>query len=184
MTLGVRFAIEKFVTMWLGFNEQIKEIEAKMKLQAIEDKSIDTVYQSVPGIGPISSRVLANELGNLQQFRNERQLFSYIGFTPSEHSSGEHTRQGHITKQGKPILRKILVQVAWTAIRYDKEVRMIYERIAARSGCKRAIIAIARRLIGRIKACFRTEMLYEKVKIDLSKNNSEKEKRLQKKLVA
>ena len=97
----------------------------------------------------------------MQQFENERQLSSFVGVTPSEHSSGEHVRQGHITKQGKPILRKILVQAAWTAIRYDKELRFVYNRIATRAGCKRAIIAIARKLIGRIRACFVKETLYE-----------------------
>jgi transposase len=169
MTPGVKFAIEKFVIMWKEFNQKIKEIEIQLKAQAIDDCAIDAVYQSVPGIGPTSARILANELGNLQQFENERRLSSYIGFTPSEHSSGEHTRQGHITKQGKPILRKILVQAAWTAIRHDEELRFVYERIAAKAGCKRAIVAIARKLIGRIRACFRTETVYETRKLDLSK---------------
>jgi transposase len=161
MLPGVRFAIEKFVDMWLEFNTKIKEIDMEIKKQAIEDRAIDEMYQAASGIGPTSARVLANELGNLQQFKNERQLFSYIGLTPSEHSSGEHTRQGHITKQGKPIVRKILVQVAWVAIRYDKELQIIYERIAAKSGAKRAIVAIARRLIGRLRASFRTGEIYK-----------------------
>lgn len=124
------------------------------------------MYQSVSGIGSTSARVLANELGDLQQFKNERQLFSYIGFTPSEHSSGEHTRQGHITKQGKPIVRKILVQAAWVAIRHDKRLQEAYERIAAKSGAKRAIVAIARRLIGCIRACFRTGEIYRAQKVE------------------
>lgn len=166
MLPGVRFAIEKFVTMWFEFDEKIKEIDIEIKKQAIEDRVIDEMYQTASGIGPTSARVLANELGNLQQFKNERQLFSYIGFTPSEHSSGEHTRQGHITKQGKPIVRKILVQAAWVAIRHDKELQTIYERIAAKSGSKRAIVAIARRLIGRIRACFRTGEVYEAQKVE------------------
>lgn len=160
MTPGVRFAIEAFATMWLDFNAKIKEIDKEIKKQAIKGKAIDGVYQAASGIGCTSARVLANELGDLQQFKNEGQLFSYIGFTPSEHSSGEHTRQGHITKQGKPIVRKILVQAAWVAIRHDKELQSIYERIAAKSGAKRAIVAVARRLIGRIRACFRTGELY------------------------
>lgn len=161
MTPGVKFAIEKFVAMWIEFNQKIKEIDIELKSQAIKDRTTDIVYQSAPGIGPTSARVLANELGNLKQFKNERQLSSFVGVTPSEHSSGEHVRQGHITKQGKPILRKILVQAAWTAIRYDKELRCVYNRIATRAGCKRAIIAIARKLIGRIRACFIKETLYE-----------------------
>lgn len=46
------------------------------------------------------------------------------------------------------------------AIRYDKKLQEVYERIAARSGAKRAIVAVARRLIGYIRACFRTGELY------------------------
>jgi len=166
MTPGVKFSVMTFATMWLEFNEKIKEIDKQIKLQAIKDNAIDEVYQSVSGIGETSARVLANELGDLQQFENERQLFSYIGLTPSEHSSGEHTRQGHITKQGKPIVRKILVQCAWVAIRHDKELQEIYERIASKSGAKRAIVGVSRRLVGRIRACFRTGSFYEAKKVE------------------
>lgn len=161
MTPGTKFAVEMFVKMWLEFDAKIKEIDIEIKKQAIKDSAIDSVYQSAAGIGVTSARVLANELEDLQQFKNERELFSFIGLTPCEHSSGEHTRQGHITKQGKPIVRKILVQAAWVAIRHDKSLQAIYERIAARSGAKRAIVAVARRLIGRIRACFRTRKSYE-----------------------
>jgi transposase len=166
MTPGVKFSIETFAAMWLEFDTKIKEIDKEIKKQAVKHKETDMMYQSASGIGCTSARVLANELGDLQQFKNERQLFSYIGFTPSEHSSGEHTRQGHITKQGKPIVRKILVQAAWVAIRHDKKLQAIYERIASKSGAKRAIVAVARRLIGHIRACFRTGEIYEAQKIE------------------
>jgi len=166
MMPGLKFAIELFAKTWLEFDDKIKDIDLELAKQAAKDSAIDTVYQAVSGIGPTNARVLANELEDLQQFKNEGQLFCYIGFTPSEHSSGEHTRQGHITKQGKPLLRKILVQSAWVAIRYDKCLQAIYERIAAKSGAKRAIVAIARRLIGRIRACFRTGKLYEAQKVE------------------
>lgn len=158
---GVRFAIEKFAEMWLEFDAKIKEIDVEIKRQAIEDHATEVVYRNACGIGCTSARVLANELGDLQQFKNERQLFSFIGLTPCEHSSGEHTRQGHITKQGKPIIRKILVQAFWVAIRYDKGLQEIYERIAVKAGAKRAIVAVARRLIGRIRACFRKGEVYK-----------------------
>jgi transposase len=166
MMPGIKFAVIAFAKMWLEFDAKIKEIDNEIKKQAVKDKVVDGMYQTARGVGSTSARVLANELGDLQQFKNERQLFSYIGLTPSEHSSGEHTRQGHITKQGKPIVRKILVQAAWVAIRHDKSLQIIYERIAAKSGAKRAIIAVARRLIGRIRACFRTGEIYEAQKIE------------------
>ena len=109
---------------------------------------------------PTAARVLANELGDMSQFQTERQIFSYTGFTPSEHSSGDRIRQGHISRQGKPVFRRILVQAAWVAIRHDRSLEEIYNRISARSGGKRAIVGVARRLIGRLRACFRTGKLY------------------------
>ena len=78
MTPGVGFAIKKFAEMWLEFDAKIKEIDMEIKEQAIKDSTIDAVYQATTGIGCTSARVLTNELGNLQQFKNERQLSSYL----------------------------------------------------------------------------------------------------------
>jgi transposase len=156
---GLKFALGHYCNLWLHINEKIAEIDREISIQAQAD-GLEIIYRSVPGIGPTSARVLANELGNMSQFNNERQLFSYLGLTPSEHSSGEHVRQGHITRQGRPILRKILIQVAWKAIKLDNSLGEIYEQLSKRAGGKRAIVAIARRIAGHIRACFRTGELY------------------------
>lgn len=158
---GIKYALNHYVDMWLSIDSKIKEINKEISIQAKHDEALEKVYRSVPGIGPTSARVLANELGDMSQFNNERQLFSYIGVTPCEHSSGEHTRQGNITRQGKPILRKILVQVSWAAIRKDSSLEEIYFNLAKRVGGRKAIIGIARRIIGRIRACFRKGELYK-----------------------
>ena len=160
LTAGIRYAINQYIAMWQHMNEKIKEIDEEISRQAIKDGAIETIYRSIPGIGPTSARALANELENALRFNNERQLFSYVGLTPCEYSFGEHVRQGHITRQGKPILRKILVEVAWKIIRQDMSMKTIFERLSARVGKQRAIVAIARRLAGRIRACFKTGELY------------------------
>lgn len=162
MKPGLRYAIETLIKEWEGYNDKIKEVEKLLEKQAEEDKEVEEIYQSVSGIGKTAARILANELGNMLQFSSEKQLFSHIGLTPSEYSSGEHVRKGHISRQGKPILRSILVQCSWVAIRYDKELYQVYERISKKAGSKRAIVAIAGKLIGRIRACFRKEEKYIK----------------------
>lgn len=118
------------------------------------------MYRAAPGIGALSSRILANELESMRQFTNEKQLFSYTGLTPSEYSSGENKRQGSISRQGKSILRKILVQAAWRAIKQDDLLLKFFDRISVRSGKKRAIVAVARKLIGQIRATFISGELY------------------------
>ncbi|MBF8263607.1 MAG: hypothetical protein HW387_1272 [Parachlamydiales bacterium] len=157
---GLKYAIGNYIAQWRQMDAKIKEIEKELAVQAQKDGSIEAIYRSVPGVGPISARVLANEVEDTLQFSNERRLFSYTGLTPSEHSSGENIRQGHITRHGKSILRKILVQVAWKAIHLDISLKEIFERLAAKVGKKKAIVAVARRLMGRIRACFRTGELY------------------------
>ena len=101
----------------------------------------------------------------MSQFKNSKSISSFTGLTPCEYSSGEHVRQGHISRQGRPILRKALVQSAWIAIKHDKSLKEIFERLSKHSGAKRAIIGIARRLIGRIRACFQTGEMYRIEKV-------------------
>lgn len=156
----VAFGISVYVDQWKYYQRKITEIEARLRGQAAEDSLLETIYRSAPGIGPTSARILANELGDMSQFRREKQLFSYLGFTPTESSSGEHIRRGRISRQGRPVLRKILVQAAWAAIRQDPSLCEVYERIRVRSGGKKAIVGVARRLAGRIRACLKEERTY------------------------
>jgi transposase len=162
MPNSIRYALNHLIDMWQELTIKIKAIDGEIARQALEDSSLEKIYRSVPGIGPVCARVFSNELGDLSQFENERQLFSHTGMTPSEHSSGGHIRKGHISHQGKPIIRKLLVLAAWKAIQKDQSLRETFDRIARKAGGKKAIVAIARRLIGRIRACFRKQCLYKK----------------------
>jgi transposase len=155
------YSINYYAEQWLDFSERLKKIESRLEIQANKDKTLETLYQSAPGIGATHSRQLANELVDMTQFKNEKHFFSYTGLTPSEHSSGEHIRQGHISRQGKPILRKIFIAAAWKAIKKDPSLEKIFNRISRKRGKKRAIVGVARRLAGRIRSCVLTGELYE-----------------------
>ena len=150
----IKYCVALYAQLWLDLDGKLQEILKKLHAQAARDEGIDTIYRAVPGIGALSARILANELEDMQYFSSEKKLFSYTGLTPSEHSSGEHKRQGNISRQGKPLLRKILVQVAWRAIRSDSRLSEVFERIAKKAGKRRAIVAIARKIIGCIRSCF------------------------------
>ncbi len=150
-----RYCLELLISQWRFFNEQLKDIKIAMKAQSFEDSYCDAVYQSVPGIGDTSARLLSNELGDLsKRFKCQNALFQFVGFTPCEYSSGEGRRLGHIDRQGSARVRKTLVECAWRAIKIDTALEESFNRIAHRRGSKRAIVAIARKLIGRVRACF------------------------------
>ena len=125
---------------WQHLSQQIKAIEKEMLLDAQNDE-LEAIYRSMAGVGALIARVLSNELGDMSQFENERMLFSYTGLTPSEYSSAENIRRGHITRQGNSRLRHVLVEAAWRAIRRDMALQGDFLRIAKRRGKKIAIVA-------------------------------------------
>ncbi len=70
--------------------------------------------QAMRGIAPISAITLVAAIGDITRFQTARQLMSYLGLVPSEHSSGPKVRRGAITKAGNGEARRVLVEGAWT----------------------------------------------------------------------
>ena len=85
-SVELRIAVSALQTIWKSIDLEIKNLEIKLKEQAEEDPD-EAIYRSAPGIGFLAARILSNELGNMSQFDNERQLFSYTGLTPSEYKA-------------------------------------------------------------------------------------------------
>jgi transposase len=77
--------------------------------------------QALRGVELTAAIILIAEVGDLTRFDTPRKLMSYLGLTPSEHSSGEHRHQGGITKAGNGHARRALVEGAW-AYRYPAKV--------------------------------------------------------------
>ncbi len=112
------------------------------------------LYQSVPGIGWLTAIRLDLEWGDLSGFPSARHFASYLGLTPSEHSTGERTRRGRITCQGNGAVRAWLVEAAWKAITRDPALGARFRRLAkGPTQRKRAIVAVARTLAVRLRAC-------------------------------
>lgn len=112
------------------------------------------------GVGPLSAIRLVLELGDLARFATPAALAHYLGLTPSQYSSGELDRRGHILKCGPAALRALLLQCAWAAVRgrRDPQLAAVFERLAPRVGRKRAVVAIARRLSVRLHRRWRAAL--------------------------
>jgi transposase len=120
------------------------------------------LLMSVPGIGPITAITLLTEIGDIKRFKNFYRFNSFIGFCPSEYSSGEKERRGSMTFRHHSSLRVLILEAAWTAIQHDPALTLAYEELKKKIGGKRAIIKIARKLLHRIFTIWRKEEVYEK----------------------
>lgn len=136
------FLCSQLVTQTQLLNELSKEELYKERVR---------ILQSIPGVGLIAAMEILLELQDVKRFRRADQLAAYVGLTPSQYSSAEHTRMGRITCIGKNSVRAILVQASWALIRKDEVARERYEKLKTRAGGKRAIVAIARKLLIRMR---------------------------------
>jgi len=72
------------------------------------------------GIDTLSALGLVRDISDFDRFNSAEELMAFVGLVPSEHSSGEHRRQGAITKVGNSHVRRLLVEAAWHARRQPR----------------------------------------------------------------
>ena len=137
----------RLLDQWDG---EIAELDQVVLREANANPAARYLMQRQMGVGPITALATVLTLGPVERFHNARQVASYVGLIPAEHSSGPHQRLGHITKQGSPFLRFLLVEAAHTAARYDAEFKRAYWRLVERRGKPIAQVAVARKLITRL----------------------------------
>lgn len=71
------------------------------------------VLMAFRGMGLVTSLTMVSELGDIHRFAHPRQVMAYLGLVPSEHSSGNRTQRGGITKTGNRHVRKAIISAAW-----------------------------------------------------------------------
>jgi transposase len=100
----------------------------------------------IRGVGLYTALLVVAEIGEPERFTQPGQVASYAGLAARVYQSGEQDYHGHITRQGSPWLRWVLVQVAIKAIGKDRKLANFYERVRKRSSRHIARVAVARKL--------------------------------------
>ena len=113
-----------------------------------------------PGVGPVTALAMVLTLGPAKRFASAKQVGSYFGLIPCEHSSGGRQQLGRISKQGNSFLRFLLVEAGQSAARYDAELGRFYRRLAVRKHRALAKVAVARKLATRLYLMLREDWTY------------------------
>jgi transposase len=114
-----------------------------------------------PGVGAVTALAFTLTMGPAERFQRGKQVASYIALKPSEHSSGgRKQRLWHISKQGSPFLRGLLVETVQSAVRHEPERRRAYQRLAERKCRALAKVAMARKLAVRSYWMLRLQVNY------------------------
>lgn len=136
-------------------DKQILQIEKRME-QIIEEHQAEMAgnITTIPGIGKKTAIVLMVLSDCFQKFSNYKQLSAYVGLSPRIYESGTSVKgKAKICKMGMSRIRALLYVCAWSASRYNKACKELYERLTAAGKPKKlALVAVANKLIKQVFA--------------------------------
>jgi transposase len=186
---AMKVILEEYLQGIAAAGERIARCEAGMRdlLEPWRRAPAVRALMAMKGFRTVAAMILVSELGEVHRFNHPRQVMAYLGLVPTEDTSSDKRRQGHITKCGNSHLRWLLVECAQHYATPPKvsahlsrrqegqprEVRAIswraqhrlhhrYTRLLGRRLQRnKAMVAIARELCGFIWELLRTQSCYQ-----------------------
>jgi len=157
---GILLEMEEILSGLEACKRFIEKMQEEM-VPYLEQIPYSDSLLSVKGIGEITVAGLIGEIGDFRQFHTLREVMKLAGLDLFEISSGKHKGNRHISKRGRPLLRKLLYFAAINTIRKGGVMHACYQRYLERGMPKiKALIAIARKLLGILFALVRDHSQY------------------------
>jgi transposase len=143
-----RFVLESLMRTIAYLEEEIKLLHTRLQDLLSDRKDVINRLIEVPGIQENSAFAILSEIGDtLETFENSPALCSWAGVCPGNNQSAGKRKTGKIRVRGQ-LLKTTLVEVAWAAIKKkDSFYREKYRRLRLRRGPKKAIVAIAHKIL-------------------------------------
>jgi transposase len=161
-----RFVIKQ---LWSEFEDHqarlqsaIKKIKSFIAKAPKREKETRAIIKTAPGVGFVTAEVVVSELGDFSRFPNAKKISAYAGLVPKvRQTGGKKPKDLAITKEGSGLLRWALVESAWRLVRTSPRWADFFSRLRQRSGSKRAIVAVARKLLCVLYAMLKTSTPYQ-----------------------
>jgi transposase len=159
-----RYVLEQMLQTWRHLEAQRQKLDKALavfakKAPAAEKEARD-VLRSMPNVGVVTVDSVLSEVADIQRFRSINQVAAYAGLAPGFRESDKHRRELGISKEGSPLLRWALVETAWRMVRCSRRWQTIFDALRKRRGKKKAIVAVARRLLVVMATLWRTGQKY------------------------
>jgi transposase len=149
LPLNEQLIIQQNLALVDELNRSLKavdEVLARLSVSDIWRQPMAFLLQ-LPGIGLCTGMTILSAIGTIARFPSAKHLVGYSGLGARVHNSGQTYRTGGVTKQGRPELRTALIEAAWAAVQHSAIWRQRFDRLAVRLGRRKAIVAIARKLL-------------------------------------
>lgn len=137
-------ALERDMTLdALAHSEtQIKCVEKELNEIAGRHSGVQ-LLQTIPGIGPRTAEAFVAYVDQPKRFRKIKQIGAYFGMVPCQDQTGDRNRLGHITREGPPIVRRLITEAAWQGTWRSPRIRERFERFCKGDPKNRKIALVA-----------------------------------------
>lgn len=146
-----RFIVDQLVESLDHYTKQLKASDKKLSQFAeeapIAEREARMILDTMPCVGPVTTDVVISELGDVRRFSSQKKVTAYAGLDPGIRESANRSKQLGITKEGSRMLRWAMVELAWRIVGKTRRWGLIYHKLKRRTGAKKAIVAVARRLL-------------------------------------
>jgi transposase len=123
-------------------NRQLRRIEQELNRWAQQTPAV-SLLRSIPGVGVRTAEAMAAFVDDPHRFRNAKSVGRYFGLVPRQDQSGEKNRLGHITREGAPVVRRLVAEAAWQARRRSPTVRAYFDRVQKGDPQRKKIALVA-----------------------------------------
>jgi transposase len=136
---------DELLRLYVQLQQRIQELDGQVEKQ-VQQRPQALRLLTHPGVGPVTALATEVFLGDPNRFANGKNVASYIGMIPCEHTSGKRQRLGKLTKEGNSLLRYLWTEATIHAVRKDPELKRFYRRKLIQKGTGKARIAAAHKL--------------------------------------
>ena len=142
--------------------KELLSINREIKRLAKEEKFLKQIglLTRIPGIGTLTALIIIAIVEDINRFKRSDDFFSFVGLVPSTNRTGDNEKTGDITPRRNKILRGIIVESSWIAVRYDPALMLAFTDLCKRMEKSKAIIRIAKKLLNRIRYVLKEQKEY------------------------
>ena len=151
---------DELLRLYVQLRQRIQELDEQVEKQ-VQQRPQALRLLTHPGVGPVTALATEVFLGDPSRFANGKNVASYIGMIPCEHTSGKRQRLGKLTKEGNSLLRYLWTEATIHAVRKDPELKRFYRRKLIQKGMGKARMAAAHKLGIRLWIMLRDQIDYE-----------------------
>jgi transposase len=123
-------------------DREIKRLDQELNTIGAQHSGV-ILLRTIPGVGLRTAEAVMAYIDDPHRFRRTKAIGSYFGFVPCQDESAGKARFGHITREGPRIVRRMLTEAAWQAIRHSPELAAYYAQVCRDDPKRRKIALVA-----------------------------------------